>query len=73
MDGGFDGLDGPKHERVARALEQVNGFRYSTKVLRFGELPTRQPVSHEACSFCLTRVSPGPTRWQEDAEFRFRE
>ncbi|OWZ10604.1 hypothetical protein PHMEG_00016527 [Phytophthora megakarya] len=24
----FDDLDGPKHERVAKALEQVNGLRY---------------------------------------------
>ncbi|KAG1707211.1 hypothetical protein DVH05_026405 [Phytophthora capsici] len=43
MDGSFDGLDAPKHERVAKALEQVNGFRYryhpaqqdGKKMLRF--------------------------------------
>ncbi|KAE9320154.1 hypothetical protein PF001_g5542 [Phytophthora fragariae] len=43
MDGNFDGIDGPKHERVAKALEQVNGFRYryhpapqdGKKILRF--------------------------------------
>ncbi|EGZ26458.1 hypothetical protein PHYSODRAFT_484564 [Phytophthora sojae] len=28
MDGNFDDINGPKHERVAKALEQVNGFRY---------------------------------------------
>ncbi|KAF4135345.1 hypothetical protein GN958_ATG15467 [Phytophthora infestans] len=28
MDAEFDGLNSPKHERVAKALEQVNGFRY---------------------------------------------
>ncbi|ETP34387.1 hypothetical protein F442_17310 [Phytophthora nicotianae P10297] len=39
----FDGLNGPKHERVAKALEQVNGLRYryhaapqdGKKMLRF--------------------------------------
>ncbi|KAL3662474.1 hypothetical protein V7S43_012329 [Phytophthora oleae] len=43
MDGSFDGLDAPKHERVSKALEQVNGFRYryhpaqqdGKKMLRF--------------------------------------
>ncbi|KAJ8561660.1 hypothetical protein ON010_g8021 [Phytophthora cinnamomi] len=43
MDGSFDGIDGPQHERVAKALEQVNGFRYryhpppqdDKKMLRF--------------------------------------
>ncbi|KAL4138936.1 hypothetical protein PRIC2_002436 [Phytophthora ramorum] len=43
MNGGFDGLEGPKHERVSKALEQVNGFRYryhpapqdGKKMLRF--------------------------------------
>lgn len=30
MDGNFDDINGPKHERVAKALEQVNGFRYRT-------------------------------------------
>ncbi|POM71186.1 Hypothetical protein PHPALM_12276, partial [Phytophthora palmivora] len=44
MDRGFDDLDGPKHERVAKALEQVNGLRYryhpasqdDKKMLHFG-------------------------------------
>ncbi|KAI9999315.1 hypothetical protein PInf_004140 [Phytophthora infestans] len=43
MDAEFDGLNSPKHERVAKALEQVNGFRYryhaapldGKKMLRF--------------------------------------
>ncbi|POM76413.1 Hypothetical protein PHPALM_6347 [Phytophthora palmivora] len=44
MDRGFDDLDKPKHERVAKALEQVNGLRYryhpasqdDKKMLHFG-------------------------------------
>ncbi|RLN98822.1 hypothetical protein BBJ28_00001424 [Nothophytophthora sp. Chile5] len=73
-DSSFDGLGGPKHERVVRALEQVNGLRYRTlpRCLTWTEEMTKPPVRLTSLSLGFARSSgyhPAPQEAKKALRF----